>query len=1321
MRQLILALLLSAAAPTFAALTGTVMNMDGQPVAGARVTIHAYESEQARRERLFSAAPERTSLAAVETDSKGTFTIESPELPVVLLAVSAPGYVPVARMVERDEFAGVIPLTAAPLKQGTVRAGGKPLADAIVVARFGAFESIVRTNDKGQYAVPESRTLSLFLVHPDYAAEQSVQQQMTPAMPSLNLTLVPKITVQGRVVAENGAPVAGARVHADEWPVATTGEEGTFTAKVPSSWRTVSARSGTSFGSHPRGKETSLTLRLTPLTTISGRITDVGTGSAIAGAIVNAGPTRPGSVGSLHSGQTDAKGAFSLSVPAGSYTITAAHPSYEMVFQPVATAPGQKTSRDLSLTQYARVSGTVMDENRRPVAAAVIDAQDAGDALAMMGRIRRPGQFAELTVSGPDGRFVARVSPDSDLALRAMKKGFPFAKSDTLRLAPGERKGGLALTIPTGIEVTGKVVNSEGKPLSGVSVSAAEAETSGRGMIMRTVIMIGTPSRDDDVVRTASDGTFSMRLKEGTHDFSFQHDGYAPKSVRGQVVSATQPLNVETFLDPAVEISGRVTRSGSGIENVRVSAFSTGISQTSSSVTTGPDGSFTITGLAPGSVFLDIRKEEEFIGERRNVTAPQRDYNIEIAPGGTVTGRVIDKASRKPVTTFQAGISTSGSGGGMMRMGPPQVRDFNSEDGTFRLDHVPAGATVLVASAAGYTSGRMNISVEEGKTLANVEMELDTGVKLTGRVTGPTGGGLGEVQVSVVPSATGGFGAGGMMTRTSTDSNGEYSIEALNPGEETIAFSHPRYVSTRKTVTLKGRESRLDVQLSSGFRVTGVVVTESGAPVAEATVSISGNQRQALTNANGAFEMDNVGEGRHRFVATKSGFATGTLNDVDVSSGAPVRITLPTGSSIFGRVSGLSADELSVTVVDARGSQGSASSSVDAQGNYRIEGAPSGTVQVGASVVTRTVGRKSSSMKTIDLAPGGSQQVDIEFRGDITIRGRVMRNGAPLRGGSIMFSGRGGPQPTSSATIDDQGGYTVTGLEPGEYFVQVMDMQRFSPHATDYVVRGSAIFNIDYRTSSLRGRVLDAATNEPLDSVSIQLRPVTTAADNFRLMARSAVTDSGGTFVVDDVAPGNYTATASRDGYGNYVSDLRITERGDSVEMKLSRNDGVLLKFVDARDGRTISGSAIVFDPQGRIAFDSRSPMMWGGSDSDLRLPLAPGSYTATVTAAGMAPRTVSLTSPSNQTIPLSPGGTLLVVSRHQQPRRIRLIESSGYAYPRTSPNPGYRQLLPNPGTTTIQNIAAGSYTLQLLGDNDVVLDSKQVVIAEGQTSTTEI
>ncbi|HEX7709109.1 MAG TPA: carboxypeptidase regulatory-like domain-containing protein, partial [Thermoanaerobaculia bacterium] len=523
--------------------------------------------------------------------------------------------------------------------------------------------------------------------------------------------------------------------------MATTGEDGSFSARVSSNWRSLSARSGNSFGSHARGKETSPTIRLTPLTTISGRVTDTGSGSAIAGAIVNAGPGRPGLVGWLHSAQTDAKGAFSLSVPAGSYSLSASHPSYEAVFQPAATAPAQKTSKDLSLTQYARVSGTVMDENRRPVAAAVIDTQDAGDALAMMGRVRRPSQFTEMTVSGPDGRFVARVSPEGDIAVRATKKGFPAAKSDTLRLSPGERKAGLALTIPTGIEVTGKVVNSDGKPLSGVAVSATEAETSGRGMIMRTVIMIGAPSRDDDVVRTASDGTFSMRLKEGAHDFSFNHDEYAPKSVRGQIVSATQPLIVETSLDPAVEISGRVTRSGAGIENVRVSAFSTGVSQTNSSATTGPDGSFTITGLAPGSVFLDIRKEDEFIGERRNVTAPQRDYNIEIAPGGTVTGRVIDKSSRKPVTTFQAGISTSGAGGGMVRMGPPQVRDFNTDDGTFRLDNVPPGATVLVASAAGYTSGRMNITVEEGKTLADVEMELDTGVKLTGRVTGPTGGG----------------------------------------------------------------------------------------------------------------------------------------------------------------------------------------------------------------------------------------------------------------------------------------------------------------------------------------------------------------------------------------------------------------------------------------------------------------------------------------------------------------------------------------------------------------------------------------------------
>ncbi|HEX9493855.1 MAG TPA: carboxypeptidase-like regulatory domain-containing protein [Thermoanaerobaculia bacterium] len=81
--------------PLTASITGIVINTDGQPIAGAKVSIYAPETVAARRLRLFSKTVERTALATRQTDSKGNFSFDSPkDQPLVDLRVEASGFAP---------------------------------------------------------------------------------------------------------------------------------------------------------------------------------------------------------------------------------------------------------------------------------------------------------------------------------------------------------------------------------------------------------------------------------------------------------------------------------------------------------------------------------------------------------------------------------------------------------------------------------------------------------------------------------------------------------------------------------------------------------------------------------------------------------------------------------------------------------------------------------------------------------------------------------------------------------------------------------------------------------------------------------------------------------------------------------------------------------------------------------------------------------------------------------------------------------------------------------------------------------------------------
>src|SRR5213594_313400 len=125
--------------PLHAAITGSVMNADGQAIAGAKISLYGLETLTARRERLVSKTPERPPLVTATADANGNFRIEAPkEHAIVDLRVEAAGYAPEATRMQKDDEAGAIILTRAESKSGTVKADGKPVVGATIVLQSGA-------------------------------------------------------------------------------------------------------------------------------------------------------------------------------------------------------------------------------------------------------------------------------------------------------------------------------------------------------------------------------------------------------------------------------------------------------------------------------------------------------------------------------------------------------------------------------------------------------------------------------------------------------------------------------------------------------------------------------------------------------------------------------------------------------------------------------------------------------------------------------------------------------------------------------------------------------------------------------------------------------------------------------------------------------------------------------------------------------------------------------------------------------------------------------------------------------------------------------
>jgi len=120
-----------------------------------------------------------------------------------------------------------------------------------------------------------------------------------------------------------------------------------------------------------------------------------------------------------------------------------------------------------------------------------------------------------------------------------------------------------------------------------------------------------------------------------------------------------------------------------------------------------------------------------------------------------------------------------------------------------------------------------------------------------------------------------------------------------------------------------------------------------------------------------------------------------------------------------------------------------------------------------------------------------------------------------------------------------------------------------------------------------------------------------------------------------------------------------------------------------------------------------------------VKLALAPGAYTVTVVARNYASQTLSMSSPSQQVVRFSPGGTIILHSKDSSTRRARLIDAAGVTHGLNPITQGISPL--PPGTTQINNVSAGHYTLQILDNTDRITKTVEIDVVDGQTSNYDV
>jgi hypothetical protein len=444
--------------------------------------------------------------------------------------------------------------------------------------------------------------------------------------------------------------------------------------------------------------------------------------------------------------------------------------------------------------------------------------------------------------------------------------------------------------------------------------------------------------------------------------------------------------------------------------------------------------------------------------------------------------------------------------------------------------------------------------------------------------------------------------SGGTVINATSDSNGDYELTGLTPGNYTIramaagylvewwqevdnsASSTDVFVSTSTTVT--GIDFTLSVAstTSENGLITGTVTNAStSAPIAGATVTATpldgGPDHTETTDSSGNYTF-NIAPGPHMVSASASGFALEYYNESATSSGA-----------------------IAVTVV-ASTTESGIDFTLDALGG-------GGTTTPPKGYMTGRVTEQASSTVGIPNA---------------TVSAEPVSGGGPVR----------------NANTDANGDYFMGNLDPGSYIVRAMaagfEVEWWqevdnSTSTTVVVINSSATttginFTLDVATSSstngfITGIVASATSGTPIAGAMVVAKPLAGGPDH------STTTDEFGQYNFD-IAPGEHLVSAWGFGFAleyyteseTIASSTKVVVASSTtqsnINFTLGAGGAISGTVVDAASTSTpITSAKVVVTRIGGTPYSRSNNVDSAGKYKVSNLPV--GSYTVKAEAGGFS------------------------------------------------------------------------------------------------------
>jgi len=517
------------------------------------------------------------------------------------------------------------------------------------------------------------------------------------------------------------------------------------------------------------------------------------------------------------------------------------------------------------------------------------------------------------------------------------------------------------------------------------------------------------------------------------------------------------------------------------------------------------------------------------------------------ATTGTLRGRLIDAATRRPVAQEFEVRLVRVRYESQSREEAPVTQTFQSEDGRFAWQPAPAGTWRVSVTAHGYQPFDAGIlSIVAGSKGREIVMPLRIGYTVRGRVFDRhTGEGIGEASIWAHRTEDG---EEGPHAEAKSKQDGTFELEGSPGGEVTLSAGRKGYVFRQVEIFVGAETWPQEIALSGGGRIAGVVTTAAGMPV-KGRIMLLGNMMYAgESNDAGQFSFEHLAPGQYDVsVSTPAGGAKMHIELQDEERKEDIVVALGEGRSVRGIVRGLRPEQLAGAFISLHSLAQRGlffHAKPDEQGRYVLNGLPAGRAQLSAYA---DPGR--NVFKTIEIRSDQDLTLDIVFPQGARLSGVVMQEGTPVQRTDVWLEAVDKQHESYSAWTSADGRYEIEGIAFGEYRIQTRESV-----ARNITVSGDTVLNIDIPSVQLGGLVVEDGSEVPIIGATVDVRG--TEVETSAIDAHKS-TDQFGRFKLTGLEPGDMLFTVFKPGYEMYRERIVYDTPVADKTVRLRKTTGV--------------------------------------------------------------------------------------------------------------------------------------------------------------------